>query len=123
MTTLSILFGLTPFVPSFREIGKVEILDGQPKPELKPATIKRKENKLNRGCLRKSQQQSKKLRSDVIKTLAAGGKYTARTMAEKIGFAQSATRRHLQTLAACNAIESETICSQAYDVTWYWISE
>ena len=123
MTTLSILFGLTPFAPSFREIGKVEILDGQPKPELKPATIKRKENKLNRGCLRKSQQQSKKLRSDVIKTLAAGGKYTARTMAEKIGFAQSATRRHLQTLAACNAIESETICSQAYDVTWYWISE
>ena len=123
MTTLSILFGLTPFAPSFREIGKVEILDGQPKPELKPATIKRKENKLNRGCLRKSQQQSKKLRSDVIKTLAAGGKYTARTMAEKIGFAQSATRGHLQTLAACNAIESETICSQAYDVTWYWISE
>ena len=121
MTTLSILFGLTPFVPSFREIGKVEILDGQPKPELKPATIKRKENKVNRGCLRISQQQSKKLRADVIKTLAAGGKYTARTMAEKIGFAQSAVRRHLQTLAACNAIESETICSPAYDVTWYWI--
>ena len=121
MTTLSILFGLTPFVPSFREIGKIEILDGQPKPELKPATIKRKENKLNRGCLRKSQQQSKKLRADVIKTLAAGGKYTARTMAEKIGFAQSAVRRHLQTMAACNAIESETICSPAYDVTWYWI--
>ena len=121
MTTLSILFGLTPFAPSFREIGKIEILDGQPKPELKPATIKRKENKLNRGCLRKSQQQSKKLRADVIKTLAAGGKYTARTMAEKIGFAQSAVRRHLQTMAACNAIESETICSPAYDVTWYWI--
>lgn len=36
MTTLSILFCLTPFVPSFREIGKVEILDGQPKQELKP---------------------------------------------------------------------------------------
>ena len=123
MTTLSILFGLTPFAPSFREIGKVEILDGQPKQELKPATIKRKENKANRGCLRKSQQQSKKLRADVIKTLAAGGKYTARTMAEKIGFAQSAVRRHLQTMAACNAIESETICSPAYDVTWYWISE
>ena len=121
MTTLSIMFGLTPFAPSFREIGKVEILDGQPKQELKPATIKRKENKENRGCLRKSQQQSKKLRADVIKTLAAGGKYTARTMAEKIGFAQSAVRRHLQTLAACNAIESETICSPAYDVTWYWI--
>jgi hypothetical protein len=32
-------------------------------------------------------------------------------------------RRHLQTLAACNAIESETICSPAYDVTWYWITE
>ena len=123
MTTLSILFGLTPFAPSFREIGKIEILDGQPKPELKPATIKRKENKLNRGCLRKSQQQSKKLRADVIKTLAAGGKYTARTMAEKIGFAQSAVRRHLQTMAACNAIESETICKPAYDLTWYWISE
>ncbi len=123
MTTLSILFGLTPFAPSFREIGKIEILDGQPKPELKPATIKRKENKLNRGCLRKSQQQSKKLRADVIKTLAAGGKYTARTMAEKIGFAQSAVRRHLQTMASCNAIESETICKPAYDLTWYWISE
>ena len=123
MSDLSVMFGLTPFVPSFREIGKVEILDGQPKPELNPATIKRKENKLNRGCLRKSQQQSKKLRSDVIKTLAAGGKYTARTMAEKIGFAQSAVRRHLQTMAACNAIESETICKPAYDLTWYWISE
>ena len=121
MTTLSILFGLTPFAPSFREIGKVEILDGQPKQELKPATIKRKKNKANRGCLRISQQQSNKLRADVIKTLAAGGKYTARTMSEKIGFAQSATRRHLQTLAACNAIESETICSPPYDVTWYWI--
>ena len=123
MTTISILFGLTPFVPSFREISSTPFIDGKPKPELKPATIKRKENKANRGCLRKSQQQSKKLRSDVIKTLAAGGKYTARTMAEKIGFAQSAVRRHLQTLAACNAIESETICSPAYDVTWYWISE
>lgn len=123
MSDLSVMFGLTPFVPSFREIGKVEILDGQPKPELKPATIKRKENKLNRGCLRKSQQQSKKLRSDVIKTLAAGGKYTARTMSEKIGFAQSAVRRHLQTLAACSAIESETIHDPRYDVTWYWISE
>ena len=123
MSDLSVMFGLTPFVPSFREIGKVEIFDGQPKPELKPATIKRKENKANRGCLRKSQQQSKKLRSDVIKTLAAGGKYTARTMAEKIGFAQSAVRRHLQTMAACNAIESETICKPAYDLTWYWISE
>ena len=123
MTTLSILFGLTPFAPSFREIGKVEILDGQPKPELKPATIKRKENKVNRGCLRISQQQSNKLRAEVIKTLAAGGKYTARTMSEKIGFAQSAVRRHLQTLAACNAIESETICKPAYDLTWYWISE
>ena len=123
MTTLSILFGLTPFVPSFREISSTPFIDGKPKPELKPATIKRKENKANRGCLRKSQQQSKKLRSDVIKTLAASGKYTARTMAEKIGFAQSAVRRHLQTLAACNAIESETICSPAYDVTWYWISE
>ena len=123
MSDLSIMFGLTPFAPSFREIGKIEIFDGQPKPELKPATINRKENKANRGCLRKSQQQSKKLRADVIKTLAAGGKYTARTMAENIGFTQSATRRHLQTLAACNAIESETICSQAYDVTWYWISE
>ena len=123
MTTLSILFGLTPFAPSFREIGKVEILDGQPKPELKPATIKRKENKVNRGCLRISQQQSNKLRAEVIKTLAAGGKYTARTMSENIGFAQSAVRRHLQTLAACNAIESETICKPAYDLTWYWISE
>ncbi len=123
MTTLSILFGLTPFAPSFREIGKVEILDGQPKQELKPATIKRKENKANRVCLRKSQQQSKKLRADVIKTLAAGGKYTARTMAENIGFAQSAVRRHLQTLAACNAIESETIHDPRYDVTWYWITE
>ncbi len=123
MTTLSILFGLKPFAPSFREIGKVEILDGQPKQELKPATIKRKENKENRGCLRKSQQQSKKLRADVIKTLAAGGKYTARTMAEEIGFAQSAVRRHLQTLAACSAIESETIHDPRYDVTWYWISE
>ncbi len=123
MTTLSILFGLTPFAPSFREIGKVEILDGQPKPELKPATIKRKENKVNRGCLRISQQQSNKLRAEVIKTLAAGGKYTARTMSEKIGFAQSAVRRHLQTMAACNAIESETICKPAYDLTWYWISE
>ncbi len=123
MTTLSILFGLTPFAPSFREIGKVEILDGQPKQELKPATIKRKENKANRGCLRKSQQQSKKLLADVIKTLAAGGKYTARTMAENIGFAQSAVRRHLQTLAACNAIESETIHDPRYDVTWYWITE
>ena len=123
MTTLSILFGLTPFAPSFREIGKVEILDGQPKQELKPATIKRKENKANRGCLRKSQQQSKELRADVIKTLAAGGKYTARTMAENIGFAQSAVRRHLQTLAACNAIESETIHDPRYDVTWYWITE
>ena len=123
MTTLSILFGLTPFVPSFREIGKIEIFDGQPKPELKPATIKRKENKVNRGCLRISQQQSNKLRAEVIKTLAAGGKYTARTMSEKIGFAQSAVRRHLQTLAACNAIESETICKPAYDLTWYWISE
>lgn len=123
MTTLSIMFGLTPFVPSFREISSKEFIDGKPKQELKPATIKRKENKLNRGCLRKSQQQSKKLRSDVIKTLAAGGKYTARTMAEKIGFAQSAVRRHLQTMAACNAIESETICKPAYDLTWYWISE
>ena len=123
MTTLSILFGLTPFVPSFREIGKIEIFDGQPKPELKPATIKRKENKANRGCLRKSQQQSKKLRSDVIKTLAAGGKYTARTMYEKIGFAQSAVRRHLQTLSSCSAIESETIHDPRYDVTWYWITE
>ena len=123
MTTLSILFGLTPFVPSFREIGKIEIFDGQPKPELKPATIKRKENKVNRGCLRISQQQSNKLRAEVIKTLAAGGKYTARTMSENIGFAQSAVRRHLQTLAACNAIESETICKPAYDLTWYWISE
>ncbi len=123
MTTLSILFGLTPFVPSFREISSKEFIDGKPKQELKPATIKRKENKLNRGCLRKSQQQSKKLRADVIKTLAAGGKYTARTMAEKIGFAQSAVRRHLQTMAACNAIESETICKPAYDLTWYWISE
>ena len=121
MTTLSIVFGLTPFSPSFREIGKIEILDGQPKQELKPATIKRKKNKANRGCLSISQQQSKKLRAEVIKTLAAGGKYTARTMSEKIGFAQSATRRHLQTLAACDAIESETICSPAYDVTWYWI--
>ena len=123
MTTLSIMFGLTPFVPSFREISSKEFIDGKPKQELKPATIKRKENKLNRGCLRKSQQQSKKLRADVIKTLAAGGKYTARTMAEKIGFAQSAVRRHLQTLAACGAIESETIHDPRYDVTWYWITE
>ena len=123
MTTLSILFGLKPFAPTFREISSTPFIDGKPKQELKPATIKRKENKANRGCLCKSQQQSKKLRADVIKTLAAGGKYTARTMSEKIGFAQSAVRRHLQTMAACNAIESETICKPAYDLTWYWISE
>ena len=123
MSNLSIVFGLKPFVSSFKEISSTEYVDGKPKQELKPATIKRKENKANRGCLRKSQQQSKKLRADVIKTLAAGGKYTARTMSEKIGFAQSAVRRHLQTMAACGAIESETIHDPRYDVTWYWISD
>ena len=121
MSDLSIMFGLSQFAPSFNEVGKVEIIDGKPKTEPKPATVRRKKNKGKVGCMRLSEQASKKLRAAVVRTLAAGGKYTARTMAEKIGFAQSAVRRHLQTLAACGAIESETICSPAYDVTWYWI--
>lgn len=123
MSDLSIMFGLSQFAPSFNEVGKVEIIDGKPKTEPKPATVRRKKNKGKVGCMRLSEQASKKLRAAVVRALAAGGKYTARTMAEKIGFAQSAVRRHLKALVEEGIADCETINDPRYDVTWYWMGE
>lgn len=123
MSDLSVMFGLSQFAPSFNEVGKVEIIDGKPKEKPKQTTVRRKQNKGKVGCMRLSEQASKKLRASVVRTLAAGGKYTARTMAEKIGFAQSAVRRHLKALVEECIADCETINDPRYDVTWYWITE
>ena len=119
MSDLSIMFGLTPFAPSFREIGKAEIVDGKPKQPLKPATIRRK-NRGGIGCLRVSEQASKQLRADLVREISSGQKYTAKTMATQIGFAQSAVRRHLQAMVKSGELDCETITHPNYKLTWYW---
>lgn len=122
MSYLSISLGLTPHNPTFREIGKREIVDGKQKIESKQAISARKLNKGKPGCLRISQQASISLRKAIIRTLKAGGKYNARTMAEKVCCAKSAAMRHLRKLAEDGIAKSETDFGR-YDVTWFWIDE
>lgn len=119
MSTLEIMLGIAEFSPTFREVGKVEIVDGKPKPELKPETISRK-NRGGIGCLHVSEQASKRLRAAIVADIETGQKYTAKTMATQIGFAQSAVRRHLQAMVKSGELDCETITHPNYKLTWYW---
>lgn len=119
MSAIEIMLGITKYSPTFREIGKAEIVDGKPKQPLKPETIRRK-NRGGIGCLRVSEQASKQLRADLVREISSGQKYIAKLMATKIGFAQSAVRRHLQAMVKSGELECETITHPNYKLTWYW---
>lgn len=81
MSALEIMLGITEYAPTFREIGKAEIVDGKPKQPPKPATVRRK-NRGGIGCLRVSEQASKRLRASIVAEIQTGQKYTAKMMAQ-----------------------------------------
>ena len=120
MTTLSILFGLTPFVPSFRIIKERQIENGKPKQQEQIEVTKPETDKDNARI-------HKHLRNEILKRLLTGEIYTIPSMqhelvSEKVfeSVSDSGVRKHLRKLVEIGMARSK-VGNDRYKTVSYWI--
>ncbi len=120
MSDLSILFGLKPFVPSFRIINKRQIENGKPKQNDEVVFENTDEDK-------DAKKVQKHLRNEILKRLLTGEVYTIPSMqhelvSEKVfeSVSDSGIRKHLRKLAAIGMARSK-VGNDRYKTVSYWI--
>lgn len=120
MTTLSIVFGLTPFAPSFRIIKERQIENGKPKHPEQIEVTKPETDKDNARI-------HKHLRNEILKRLLTGEIYTIPSMqhelvSEKVfeSVSDSGVRKHLRKLVEIGMARSK-VGKDRYKTVSYWI--
>lgn len=120
MTTLSILFGLTPFVPSFRIIKERQIENGKPKQNDEVAV---KDTATDQATTKVQ----KHLRNEILKRLLTGEIYTIPSMQNELvsdkvfeSVSDSGVRKHLRKLVEIGMARSK-VGNDRYKTVSYWI--